>query len=234
MNQGKTEACLFYKHDCAPVTIQMGEVRITTKKWINVLGVVFDSNLQWSEHVTKALQKSNKSLNAIKMIRKYFSTNELTTLVTSNYYSILLYNSEIWHSANLNVLLKQKLLTASANALRMCLHYPQTRISHQNLHKLTNRATPHMYCEYKSALQIFKLFNENTPENEWIHLNQDIINTTRQQFFEVRLNHRLRVGKNALCNKLHDLNGKIPLDWLNLSVENYKIKCKNKFLSFNN
>ena len=199
-----------------------------------MLGVVFDSNLQWSEHVTKALQKSNKSLNAIKMIRKYFSTNELTTLVTSNYYSILLYNSEIWHSANLNVLLKQKLLTASANALRMCLHYPQTRISHQNLHKLTNRATPHMYCEYKSALQIFKLFNENTPENEWIHLNQDIINTTRQQFFEVRLNHRLRVGKNALCNKLHDLNCKIPLDWLNLSVENYKIKCKNKFLSFNN
>ena len=31
VNQGKTEACLFYKHDCAPVTIQMGGVKITTK-----------------------------------------------------------------------------------------------------------------------------------------------------------------------------------------------------------
>ncbi len=131
------------------------------------------------------------------------------------------------------MVLKQKLLTASANALKMCLHYPGTRISHHNLHKATNRATPSMYCDYKSALQIFKLLNENTPKNDWIHLNLDIINTTRQQFFEVRLNHRLRVGKNALCNELHDLNGKIPLDWLNLPLESFKIKCKNKFLSFN-
>ena len=207
---------------------------INTKKSINVLGVIFDTKLQWSEHVTKALQKANRSLNAIKMIRKFFSTKELVNLVTSNYYSILLYNSEIWHSANLNVSLKQKLLSASANALKMCLHYPQTRISHYNLHKMTNRATPAMYCKYKGALQIFKLCNEDTPEDEWIHLNFDIINTTRQQFFEVRLNHRLRVGRNALCNKLHDLNGKIPLDWLNLSFENFKIKCKKQFLSFTN
>jgi hypothetical protein len=49
----------------------MDEVTINTKKWINVLGVVFDSRLQWSEHVTKALQKSNRSLNAIKIIRKF-------------------------------------------------------------------------------------------------------------------------------------------------------------------
>ncbi len=234
VNQGKTEACLFYKQDCAAVAIKVGEDMINTKKSINVLGVIFDTKLQWSEHVTKALQKANRSLNAIKMIRKFFSTKELVNLVTSNYYSILLYNSEIWHSANLNVSLKQKLLSASANALKMCLHYPQTRISHYNLHKMTNRATPAMYCKYKGALQIFKLCNEDTPEDEWIHLNFDIINTTRQQFFEVRLNHRLRVGRNALCNKLHDLNGKIPLDWLNLSFENFKIKCKKQFLSFTN
>jgi hypothetical protein len=46
-----------------------------------------------------------------------FSTKELAALVISNFYSILLYNSEVWHSANLNVVLKQKLLTALANAL---------------------------------------------------------------------------------------------------------------------
>jgi CHASE3 domain sensor protein len=51
----------------------MGEVRINTKKWMNVLGVVFYSKLQWSEQVTKAVQKSNKSLNAIRIIRKIFS-----------------------------------------------------------------------------------------------------------------------------------------------------------------
>jgi hypothetical protein len=60
VNQGKTEACLFYKHDCAPVTIQMGEVRINTKKWINVLGVVLIPNCNG--------QTCNKSFAKIKQI----------------------------------------------------------------------------------------------------------------------------------------------------------------------
>ncbi len=39
VNQGKTEACLFCKHNCAPVDLKIVEVTISTKKWINVLGV---------------------------------------------------------------------------------------------------------------------------------------------------------------------------------------------------
>ena len=232
VNKEKTEACLFFKHGHAPIVLKVGETSIVTKQCINVLGVIFDSRLRWSEHVSNALKKSNKSLNALKIIRKFFSTKELIALVTSNYFSVLLYNSEIWHSSNLNINLKQNLLTASAKALKMCLHYPETRISHLNLHKMTDRATPAMYCDYKNSIQLFKLFNEKTPETEWLHLNSEIVNTTRQHFFEVRLNHRLRIGKNSLCNKLHDLNGKIPLDWLNLTIESFKIKCKEKFLKF--
>jgi hypothetical protein len=101
VNQAKTESCLFYKNDCAPVQIKAGNHTIQTKKSMNVLGVIFDSKLQWTEHVSKAVQKSSRSLNALKIIRKYFNTPELINLVTSNFFSILLYNSEIWHSANL-------------------------------------------------------------------------------------------------------------------------------------
>ena len=89
-----------------------------------------------------------------------------------------------------------------------------------------------MYSEYKNALQLYKLFNEQVPYTEWCHLNFNVINTSRQQFFEIRRNNNLRIGKNTLCNKLHDLNGKIPLDWLNLTFDKYKIKCKNKLLTF--
>ena len=232
VNQEKTEACLFYKNDCAQVNLKVGENRILTKKSMNVLGVIFDCKLQWSDHVAGALTKSNRSLNAIKIIRKHFSTKELTTLVTSNYFSILFYNSEIWHSSNLKVNLHQNLLSASANALKMCLHYPKLNVSNVNLHKITNRATPSMYNEYKCALQLFKLFNDNTPQIEWLHLNFNIVNTPRQHFFEIYQTNQLRIGKNALCNKLHQLNGKIPLAWLNLSFDSFKIKCKNKFLTF--
>ena len=89
-----------------------------------------------------------------------------------------------------------------------------------------------MYNDYKCALQFFKAFNDNYPQNEWLYLNFNIINTPRQMFFEIHQTNHLRIGKNALCNKLHQLNGKVPLEWLNLSFENYKVKCKQKFLNF--
>jgi hypothetical protein len=38
---------------------------------------------------------------------------------------------------------------ASANSLKMCLHYQAELISNHNLYKMTNRATPEMLCDYK-------------------------------------------------------------------------------------
>jgi hypothetical protein len=36
-----------------------------------------------------------------------------------------------------------------------------------------------------------------------------------------------KIGSNASSNRLYVMNGKIPLDWLNLSLDSFKIKCKN-------
>ncbi len=68
VNQNKTEACLLYKHDVAPITLRVGDATFATKKSINVLGVVFDSKLKWYLHVSKVCDIANKSLNAQKFI----------------------------------------------------------------------------------------------------------------------------------------------------------------------
>ena len=86
---------------------------------MNVLGVEFDSKLNWSKHISKQIIKANKALYAIKMIKKYISQSEILTLFTSNFYSILYYNSEIWHIPMLKPELKQMLFAASAKALRL-------------------------------------------------------------------------------------------------------------------
>jgi hypothetical protein len=39
VNQEKTELCLFYKNDMAPVSISVSGIEITLKSTINVLGV---------------------------------------------------------------------------------------------------------------------------------------------------------------------------------------------------
>jgi hypothetical protein len=136
------------------------------------------------------------------------------------------------HSSHLKVVLKQNLLSAPANALKMCLHYHNTWLFYLNVHKLTNRATPLMYSCYKCTLQLYKLFNADSLISEWCHLNFEIINTSRQKYFKIRINNKLKIGNTILCNRLHQLNDEIPINWLNLSFANFKIKCKSKFLTY--
>ena len=94
-----------------------------SSKTINVLGVLFDQKLQWSDHIASCIAKSNRALSAIRLIRKFFTTKELLQLVTSNFFSILYYNSEIWHLQSLKVNLKQKLLSSSARAIKTCVKH---------------------------------------------------------------------------------------------------------------
>ena len=84
---------------------------------------------------------------------------------------------------------------------------------------------------YKHALSLYKLTNEESPHsNEWVALNLNQIFTSRQSTFKIAKVNLRRVGLNALSNRLSTINEKIPLTWLNLSMETYKIKCKNLFL----
>ena len=232
INEDKTDLCLFFKNDTSPIVIQIGNAQVKTKTEINVLGVTFDSRMNWSRHVSKAITKANKALLAIKLIRKFFNVNELLLLITSNYYSILYYNSEVWHLDSLQHQLKSQLMSASANALRVGLHYPDPFISFYNLHQIANRATPKMVCIYKLSLQLFKTFNQKLPEQEWTKLNFNVITMSRQVNFKTVKTNRLKTGLNTLNNRFYALNDLIPLDWLNKSFQSYKILCKNKFLSF--
>ena len=102
----------------------------------------------------------------------------------------------------------------SALLLKMSLHYPQLNHSYKDLHVLTERATPEMYYE------------------EWINLNLQQINTSRQKTFITNLQKTYSVGHNKLNNKFYSLNRQIPLEWFNKSLDSFKIACKNKFLKF--
>jgi hypothetical protein len=102
VNESKTELCLFHGLDQPSMTITLFNSQIKSKGTMNVSGVTFDSKLQWSAQVSNTIIKANCSLCAIKLIKKYFRKAELRTLLTSNFYSILYYNSEIWHIPTLN------------------------------------------------------------------------------------------------------------------------------------
>ena len=230
VNENKTELCLFYRIDTQQVVLTLNNTPILSKTTINVLGVIFDSKLQWAEHIAQAIKKANSSLHAIHMIKGFFSKKELLELITANYYSILYYNSDIWHIPSLKPALKQLLLSASAKAIKVCMYKPSPMISFIDLHKLNKRATPNQLLNYKHALLLYNVYNENQPSAEWLALNFNQIITSRQTSFQIFKLNNYKVGVNIPSNRIAVINKIIPLDWLALSKESYKVKCKKKFI----
>ena len=230
VNESKTNLCLFYHKDTTPIEIVLNGTIIKSCKTVNVLGVVFDQKMQWAEQVSHCVTKAKRALTAIRMIRKFFTTKELLQLVTSNVYSILFYNSEIWHLPSLKTNLKQKLLSCSAHAIKICVKYCTRDVSFLDLHTTFKRANPERFLLYKTALNLFKLMNSTSNTIEWVALNFNQILTSRQSNFITVKANRKKVGLNAFANRTFILNNKIPLKWFNMTLETFKIHCKKEFL----
>ena len=84
--------------------------------------------------------------------------------------------------------------------------------------------------QYKLALCLFKLYNTNFDSFEFAALNYNQILTSRESNFMTLKDNKTKVGINSLTNRLFYINGKVPLKWLNLSIDCYKVKCKELFL----
>ena len=125
-----------------PVVIRVNDTEISSASSMNVLGITFDSKLTWAKHVAKQVSKSNKALQAIKMISKFFNSSEILMLLTSNFYSVLYNNSEVWYIPKLKPEINQLILSASVNALKLSKRCPNMYESFINIHKSCRRATP--------------------------------------------------------------------------------------------
>ena len=108
--------------------------------------------------------------------------------------------------------------------------YLPLHISFINLHSLYKRATPEQFLLYRHALSVFKLLNSDVMTREWLELNFNQVFTSRQtKFITLKTNSR-KVGLNALANRAFILNNKLPLEWMNLSFNTFKVYCKREFL----
>ena len=139
----KTELCHFYRKDTSQIEIIVNNVAIKSTTEMNVLGVLLDSKLTWANHVSKQVNKANKALHANKLIWKYFNNKEILALLTSNIYPLLYFNSKVRHLPSLKPQIKQLLLSASSNALKLSQRQPDPIESLINIHK--SRATPEKY-----------------------------------------------------------------------------------------
>ena len=58
----------------AKSSIIINGTQIESSNQINILGIIFDSNLKWESQYENAIKAANHNLHAIKIIAKYFNT----------------------------------------------------------------------------------------------------------------------------------------------------------------
>ena len=230
INTAKTEICIFHRRNLLVRDVALNDSIVKTSNTINVLGIKFDSRLRWNDHVEMAIKGANVSLFGIRMIKKYFTPAETRNLITAVFFSKLYYGAEVWHFSGLSRNLHKKLKYASANALKICTPGVTNFSTHSEIHRMADRATPEQMCQYRHAVQMYKLVNNVICEDEFVQLNFQMYDNERNQKVTFLKIQRYDVGKNILLNRFYDLNNLIDKQWLEMSLETYKIKCKALFL----
>ena len=54
---------------------------------MNVLGVIFDAKLTWSNHVALAISKAKRKLYGLRLLKRFFTQTEMKSLLDSYFYS---------------------------------------------------------------------------------------------------------------------------------------------------
>jgi hypothetical protein len=74
---------------------------------MKILGLIFDSKLNWYHQTVTAIEKAKKAKQALRIISRYFSPVEMVKLSTTLFYSRLYYGAKIRLSSALSAILKK-------------------------------------------------------------------------------------------------------------------------------
>ena len=101
LNISKTHFMVFHsaKHKNYKINIEINKVVIEQVKHTTFLGVIFDDNLTWSNHISYINSKIAKGVGIICRAKKYFTTTALVNLYNAFIFPYLIYCVEVWGNA---------------------------------------------------------------------------------------------------------------------------------------
>jgi hypothetical protein len=226
VNEDKTEIAIFYKDNCNPEDVLINVMSVRTKGTIKVLGVTMDTTLTWHEQINNTVANVQSKVHAIRMIQRFFLTDELLQLLKTYCYPSLYYASNVWLTPSLNAKLKSKLFSTSGKILSII-----KVTSYKDLHKQYTRATPEMWQNYELAISLYDLNATKQPSSDWQLLQLNTLQNRRSTKLHFTSTNKLRCGLNILPNRFKTITNRIDANWLNLTKETYKQKCKKEFIT---
>ena len=197
---------------------------------MKILGIVFDSKLNWQEQAMSAMKKANKAKQGLSIIRKYFTQKEMLRLSTAFFYSTLYYGSKIWLVSTLNGHIKKQLWQISSRMLCLVERHRDRMCSFMNLHIKYNRASPNMWCNYVTAVAMWDLLNNQTPEATFLSAMMNILFQGRREGILFTRNNKKKIGFNCLSNRLQSVSQKLKMNWQDMDKVPFKRLCKEIFI----
>jgi hypothetical protein len=226
VNLEKTELVIFHRFDSSLGQVKMGQNTITSKHQMNVLGIVFDNRLSWSNHVDKALTEAKKAIHPVKVIRKFFNEEELVKLITGLVYSRLYYGCQVCLIPTLKASLLNRLYSMSGCILRLINSNP----SYKDLHKMYNRSTPYIFALYQTALNFYDLVHNKLPNADYVKLDQNTMTDRRNVKFIFIRSNNYKVGLNSIVNRLRSVSNLIDKTWIDMPRNSFKVLCKTNII----
>ena len=145
---------------------------------------------------------------------------------------LIMATAVLWLTPRLSSVLKQSILSISANALRSCMMSNNCEISFESIHRICKKCTPAQIMSYQMSLHLYKSINEiyEYCTTEHVKLLDNIVCTGRQLNFEIIRSNRGKIGMNSISNKFHHISKLISLNSLNLNFVHFKKVMKIQFL----
>ena len=159
-------------------TVKLGNEVISNEKSVDLLGIKFDRNLKFDDHVNKLYKKGNQKLHALARIARYLDSEKLKMLMNTFITSQFNYSPLIWmfHSRALN----NKINKLHKRALRlayndqnssleellgrdnsMCIHHRNIQHLAIEMYKVKHNLSPKPFANiFTSSLSSYDLRNK--------------------------------------------------------------------------
>jgi hypothetical protein len=211
------------------IELEINNRKIKSLQSMKVLGIIFDDKLSWREQVSNVVKKTNRMLHGLRRIKKFLKSDQLKTVITSYYFSILYYGIEIWYHRHLSFELKQKIRSAHYRALRAA----HGDLPRDQLDVIGGRATPDEWADYSLAKMTANIVTTGYPERICELMSENA-------FFERRQPNRIlfwdasarKIGRQSFRNRIQCITKQMKCEWLVLSKNARRTSFKKCFFSY--
>ena len=192
-NSGRSRLLSSHRHE---LNLKLSTTNIKSSKNEDLLGVTFDSKLNFEKHITNLCKKASQKLNALARICPYINIYKRKILMRAFIFSQFGYCPVIWmlHNRALN----NRINRLHERALRIV--YNDSTSCFQALLQKDNSVSIHHRNIQILATEMFKVRNGLSPKilNEIFIPTTQPYNLRRNDSFNIRRVHSVRNGTESL------------------------------------